>query len=320
MILLAAGARWTWPITPNHQALILWGGWLVTCAIFFSIAGFFHEYYLSMMGAPLAALVAIGIGQLWGLAKEHPKRSAGILGASAVGTIAFQMYTASGFMQKIWWLPIVIALLLIGLIGLTVGLIRQKLIFSTGFSLVCAAMLVTPGIWSAYTNLSASQNQSLPSAYSGGQIGPVTQRGLQIDQTLLSYLQSNTENMKYLMAVPSSMQGADYVIATGRPVLYMGGFMGQDDVVSADDLSRMVNNGELRFIYWDANGRGAEANSEISTWIASACTTVKGFDTSTQNAGAPDGTGPNANNRFFQSDGGPIRNMSVSLYDCGNQQ
>ncbi len=146
------------------------------------------------------------------------------------------------------------------------------------------------------------------------------QRGLQVDQTLLNYLQANTETMKYLMAVPSSMQGADYIIATGRPVLYIGGFMGQDDVVSADDLSRMVNNGELRFIYWDANGRGAEANSEISTWIASACTTVKGFDTSTQNAGAPDGTGPNANNRFFQGDDGPIRNMSVSLYDCGNQQ
>jgi hypothetical protein len=92
------------------------------------------------------------------------------------------------------------------------------------------------------------------------------------------------------------------------------------NVVSADGLARIVNDGELPFIYWDANGRGPEANSEISTRITSACTTVKGFDTPTQNAGTPDGTGPNSNNRFFQSDGGPIRNMSVSLYDCGNQQ
>jgi 4-amino-4-deoxy-L-arabinose transferase-like glycosyltransferase len=320
LILLAAGTRWTWPFTPKHQALVLWGGWLVTCVIFFSVAGFFHEYYLSMMGAPLAALVAIGIGQLWNLAKEHPRLSAGILAASAIGTLASQMYTASVFVQTIWWLPTVTALLLVGLIALTVGLIRQNWIFSTGFSLVCTVMLVTPGIWSVYTNLSASQNQSLPSAYSGRDIGPVTQRSLQIDQTLLSYLQANTANIKYLMAVPSSMQGADYIIATGRPVLYMGGFMGQDDVVSAEDLAHLVNDGELRFIYWDTNGRGPEANSEISTWIASACTTVKGFETSTQNAGAPDGTGPNAKNRFFQSDGGPIRNMSVSLYDCGNQQ
>ncbi len=90
MILLAAGTRWAWPFTSNHQALILWGGWLVTCAVFFSVAGFFHEYYLSMMGAPLAALVAIGISQLWGLAKEHPKRSAVILAVSAIGTLPFR--------------------------------------------------------------------------------------------------------------------------------------------------------------------------------------------------------------------------------------
>jgi 4-amino-4-deoxy-L-arabinose transferase-like glycosyltransferase len=180
-------------------------------------------------------------------------------------------------------------------------------------------MLITPGIWSVYTNLSASQNQSLPSAYSGGAIGPVTQRGLQIDQTLLDYLQDNTKNMEYLMAVPSSMQGADYVIATGRPVLYMGGFSGQDAVVSVEDLAQMVQAGRLRFIYWDANGRGPQANSETSTWIASTCSAVEGFNTSTQNAGAPDGTGQETNNRLFQSDGGPIRNMSVSLYDCASQ-
>lgn len=325
MILLAVGSRWKWPFTQKHQALVLWGGWLVTCAIFFSIAGFFHEYYLSMMGPPLAALVAIGIGQLWNLKKEHPKFSAGILGASVIGTIAFQFYTASSFVQTIWWLPVVVVLLVIGLIALTIALIYQKRMFTTGFALVSAAMLITPGIWSVYTNLSASQNQSLPSAYSGGAIGPVTQRGLQINERLLDYLQTNTQNTKYLMAVPSSMQGADYIIATGRPVLYMGGFMGQDDVVSAEDLARMVNDGELRYIYWNATGRGIGTNSDISSWITSSCTPVQGFDTSTRNAGAPDGIGtnpdattPNSNNRGFPT-GGPQENMLVTLYDCGKQ-
>jgi 4-amino-4-deoxy-L-arabinose transferase-like glycosyltransferase len=318
MILLAIGTRWKWPFTPKHQALVLWGGWLITCAIFFSIASFFHEYYLSMMGPPLAALVAIGIAQLWNLSKGHPKLSAGILGVSTIGTVAFQLHTAGGFVQKIGWLPFVIMLLLMGLIALTISSINQKRNSTVGFSLVCAAMLVTPGIWSVYTNVSASQNQSLPSAYSGGEIGPVIQRGLQINQTLLDFLQTDTANMKYLMAVPSSMQGADYIIATGRPVLYMGGFLGQDHVVSVADLARMVRNGELRFIYWDANGRGPQANSEISAWIKSSCTTVQGFDTSTQNAGAPDGIGTDSNNRPFQTNGGPMRGMSVSLYDCGS--
>lgn len=327
IILLAVGSRLTWPIAPEHQALVRWGGWLATCAVFFSIAGFFHEYYLSMLAPPLAALIAIGIYKLWQLVGKRPWFGSSLLGISAIGTIAFQTYTAGNFIRSIWWLPELIALLVIGLAMLVDSLMLQKMKnrFVLGFVLVTATMFVTPGIWSVLTNLSASQNQSLPSAYSGGSIGPVTQRGLQINQSLLDYLQANTQNMKYLMAVPSSMQGADYVIATGRPVLYMGGFMGQDNVVTADDLARLVSDGELRYIYWNSDGRGGMGtNFDISTWVESSCTPVQGFDTSTQNSGAPDGTrsgdtGTDSNNRFSQNQAGFGKNMQVSLYDCGSQ-
>ena len=55
--------------------LIVWGwgareaGWW--SGAFFSVAGFFHEYYLSMLGAPLAALVGIGAAELWRLRRER---------------------------------------------------------------------------------------------------------------------------------------------------------------------------------------------------------------------------------------------------------
>ena len=64
------------------------------------------------------------------------------------------------------------------------------------------------------------QQQSLPGAYTGQSRGPVDLRGVQVNQQLLNFLQQNTQGMKYLMAVPSAMQGADYVITTGRPVLF----------------------------------------------------------------------------------------------------
>ncbi len=179
-------------------------------------------------------------------------------------------------------------------------------------------MLITPGIWSVYTVLSASQNQSLPSSYSGAGIGPVTQRDIRVNQSLLDYLQTNTQNMKYLIAVPSAMQGADYVLATGRPVLYIGGFNRQDQVVTADELTQMVSAGELRYVYWNGTGRGIGTNSDISSWVASSCTAVQGFDTATRNAGAPDGTTTDQDNGFPQNQGGPQRDMQVSLYDCAH--
>src|SRR5262249_14801790 len=72
MLLLLFRSRWQWPLAPKHQALALWGGWLLTGSIFLSIAEFYHEYYLSIIAAPLAALAGIAIGELWSMLKRHP--------------------------------------------------------------------------------------------------------------------------------------------------------------------------------------------------------------------------------------------------------
>ena len=140
-----------------------------------------------------------------------------------------------------------------------------------------------------------------------------------MNQALLDYLQAGTQDTTYLMAVPSAMQGADYVIATGRPVLYLGGFMGQDRVKTASELARMVADQQLRFIYWDAQGGGgfnsnSSTLSDISAWVRSACTLVQGYDTATQNSGTPDGTPTAAGTgRAPAFNRG---NMQVALYDC----
>ena len=310
-------------IESKHQALILWGGWLLTTGVFFSIAGFFHEYYLSIMAAPLAALVAIGLIELWRLGQKQFWLAAILLTLSTGSTLAFQYFTATSFTQNIWWLPVTIGLFVLGLALWVISAFANQRGPGTifGFAFVIASMFVTPGVWSVLTNLNVSSNQSLPAAYGGGSIGPARQGDLQINQALLAYLQQNTQGMKYLMAVPSSMQGADYVLATGRPVLYLGGFNGQDSVVSANDLANMVKNGELRFIYWYWGGGGGRPNggrSDISSWVASSCKTVQGFETATQNAGAPDGTRagvgtPNNQQSLAQGPGG---DMQVAFYDC----
>lgn len=322
--LLLFGSRWHWPITPNHQGLVLWGGWLLTCVVFFSVAGFFHEYYLSMLAAPLAALVAVGVVQLWRLRKQHPWLAVTLLLTAAGGTLGFQVMTAQSFVKNIWWLPLMLALFAVGALLLIAATISHKLnrLALASFACIVAAILVTPGIWSALTTINTSANQSLPSAYSGQSSGPANRGGLQVNQALLDYLEPLTQNTYYLMAVPSSMQGADYVLATGRPVLYLGGFMGQDQVVTTDELAQMVQQGDLRYIYWNSSGQGSGNQSNISSWVASTCTAVQGFDTATRNTGAPDGTTAGSNSStngqnigFAQS---PGNMQDVSLYECGN--
>jgi hypothetical protein len=85
-------------------------------------------------------------------------------------------------------------------------------------------------------------------------------------------------------------------------------------------LAQLVAGGKLRYIYWDAetgNGFGGRGGNEsdVSGWVTTTCKPVSGFDTETQNAGAPDGTNAaDGTNNFGGSFGG--RSMRVVLYDC----
>jgi 4-amino-4-deoxy-L-arabinose transferase-like glycosyltransferase len=194
--------------------VVLWGGWLLTAAAFFSVAGFFHEYYLAMLGAPLAALVGAGGSEVGRLYREHRWPAAGLLVAAAAATLALQLSTARAYVGMAWWLWVGVAALSLGAAATiaTTAIRPLRRAAPAALALVIAAMLVTPGIWSALTALNASENQSLPAAYSGRASWPANRGGLQVNQALLDYLEPRTQDTTFLMAVPSSMQGSDYVL------------------------------------------------------------------------------------------------------------
>jgi len=176
------------------------------------------------------------------------------------------------------------------------------------------ALLLSPGIWAGLTNVNPSTNQAIPSAYDGHSTGPGKLSGLLVDSALLNYLHENTKGNKYLMAVPSSMQGADYVLATSRPVLYIDGFSSAGQVVSSDQLGEMVSAGELRNIYWGAGFTGGlKGTRGVSDWVKSSCKVVPGFETQTYLSSVPDGTvnevGSNVPGTFGYL-------LPMSLYDC----
>lgn len=321
MVLLVFREKRHWPLAPQHQALVLWGIWLLTDVAFFSIAGFFHQYYLAQLAPPLVALAAIAIIELWHLRESHAWLAVVLLLAVAGITLKFELDTAATFMGTPWWQSVAIGLFVVGgaVLILTTASRLPRLAF-VGVSILMAAILVTPGIWSALTTANPTSNQSLPAAYSGQTSAPANNGSLEINQALLSYLQANTQGMKYLMAVPSSMQGSDYVITTGRPVLYLGGFMGIDQVVDSTQLASLVSDHELRFIYWDSRGNGFGGSltneADLSSWINASCKAVNGYQTTTQNSGAPGGTTSNSTGNNFQNFGG-FGQMQITLYDCG---
>ena len=222
----------------------------------------------------------------------------------------------TSFVRLAWWLFVPMAVFVAGAaVLLVVTGSGQRWASRAGFSCVMAALFITPAIWSGLTTANPSANQSLPAAFDGQTSAPTRPSGLAINPALLSYLQAHTLGEKYLLAVPSAMQGSDYVIASGRPVLYLGGFMGADSVVTPADLAKLAAAGQLRYVYWDAHGRGRFGQQpNIAGWLMQTCRVVPGFEANTSNSGAPGGIG--AAGPEGTSQPGLGASLLVSLYDC----
>ncbi len=309
--------------------LILWGGWLMTCVVFFSmISGIFHAYYVVMLVPALAGVIGGGFGCLWqnqvdgdalsgGSNESRDPQSKGhagngwLLTLGVASTVAFQIYLAWQYGVNEVWMPLAFGLVALATFLLFVTLFRPSpLLLRSAFSLLLSAMLVIPLAWSALT-VTRGSDTNLPAAYGVNGNGRRADRGglahvaapaqsqrEDASDALLSYLEANTVGMKYLVAVESSQVGAKYVIATGRPVLYMGGFGGGDDVVSADDLAQLAADSELRFVLFGSDGRNNK--QDVVQWLQSSCSVVSEF--SQQVGGQFQPQGPNQ--------GGQV------LYDC----
>lgn len=261
MALACSSARIQLPVRSGvHKGLILWGGWLLVCLILFSaVSGIFHAYYTIMLAPPLAGMAGIGFAQLYRWNTGLPRAIAGLILVVLI-TLGFQLFAASQYNECSWWMFGTVLLL-------GAGILLMPLSRRAAYALILSAMLVIPAYWSVMTVLHSPDNH-LPTAYRGrGDQGAFPVRPGP-DVGLLDFLRANTGDVRYLVAAPSAQLGAPYVIATGRPVLYIGGFSGHEDVVTVHDLAALVARGELRYVLY---GRERDSRPDIAAWLVSSC-------------------------------------------------
>jgi len=317
VVLALIGARVKLPVeSAIHKALILWGGWLLTCLVFFSIiSGIFHPYYIMIAVPAFCAMVAVGYTLLWNWGAEKKWRGILLL-LSALVTLLFQYMVMEQFKDRSY-LSVAAGVLLV--IGGILMFTRRR----SAYLAVLSAMLIVPAYWSMMTAFS-NANQTFPTAYQGGTqtIGSTfveNDPNLSANQRILAYLQSNTQDVKYLVAVPSALQGMPLVLTSERPVFYMGGFSGLDHVVDAQGLKEMVARGQLRYIlyaeFFRRPGGSGRGNVDVLKWLKSSCYVVPEFENVivyTRRPAQPD------DNKVLSEDvltAGP-RNDFLTLYLC----
>lgn len=159
-------------ITDKHKEALFWLAWLLPVAAFFSVAGFFHQYYLIMLAPPVAALTGAGFAAMWTAYRERNGWQAWLLPLSVLLTTIFGWYIMQVYNETIgagWSIGELIAGILITVI-LIVMLNRshpwkQGLIIA-GFMV----MLIGPTYW-AFTPITYGGNSMIPAAGPTGSNG-----------------------------------------------------------------------------------------------------------------------------------------------------
>jgi 4-amino-4-deoxy-L-arabinose transferase-like glycosyltransferase len=267
---------------PQQQSLILWGVWLLTMAVFFSAAGFFHQYYLSTLAPAICALFGIGVVVMW-----HDFRSSGwrgwLLPLALVLTALEQIHIIlSDPSWGTWLIPLIaisctIAAVILFATRLVPRLKLDMRVLVTALSMGLLGLLLVSAVWSAIPGLD-NIAADLPTAgptqqFAAGGIGG--NGAANSDTALINYLESHQGSAKYLVAVPSANEASSIILATNKAVMALGGFTGSDPILTTAKLAALVKAGIVRFFLLNGSGSGpGGGQSSLISWVTQHCTTV----------------------------------------------
>ncbi|KGE19507.1 glycosyltransferase family 39 protein [Paenibacillus wynnii] len=279
--------------TQKHKEALFWLAWLVPIMGFFSIAGFFHQYYLIMMAPPIAALAGAGWSELWSLYRDRSGWLSWLLPAATLITAALQWYILHPYDNTIgsgWSIGILLAGAMIALLLAAFKGKEKPFAYAAGLAGLLV-LLIGPMYW-ALTPITYGQNSMIPAAgpTGGNEMGGFQPNAQMLSQmgnagvmpggtnagtrsglnkSLLTYLQSHNTDEKYLFAVMDYNTAAPYIVDEGAKVVILNGFSGSDKVYTADTLEALVESGKVRYFLVSSGGMGGGrgGNSELTTWI-----------------------------------------------------
>jgi hypothetical protein len=298
----------------KRAAYLMWGLWLAVHVVVFSfMSGIIHSYYAVVMAPAIGALVGGGVVELWRF-RERVRWGGVALAVAVTGSaiLAWRLLErtptfAPGLGIAVIALSIPVAVLLITPARL-VG--RRPALVAAGLGL--ALMLAGPVAYAADTVQTAyagGDPSAGPTAADGsgragfGGGGPAggfpggangtdgnfaggngagvglaggPGGGGQVDSALVDYLVANRGSATWIVAVNGANEAGSIELASGLPVMAMGGFSGGDPAPTLAQLQEYAASGRLRYVLIGGDRGGPTgAGSEISSWVTASGTAVE---------------------------------------------
>lgn len=240
--------------TDTQRAQYLaWGGWLLGTGLVFSfMTGLYHDYYTMALAPAIAAVVGIGVTQLW---RHRSTRWVGLtlaLTAAITASWAWVLLDRTpDFAPWLRWAVLVVGLLGSGLMALQV--LRNSLprrVFLAAATLAAAAAIAGPLSYCVQT-LATSHNGGIvtagPSVPGQHMPGPPPGFDKAPSDRLSQLLKANAGDYTWAAATNGSNEAANYQLASGEPVMPIGGFMGSDPSPTLEQFQQYVAKGQVHY-------------------------------------------------------------------------
>lgn len=259
----------------GRAGLVLFGTWmLVGWAVFSFSRGLFHAYYTSAIMPAVAALAAAAVT----MAAERLRTSRAAAAALAGGVAGTALLAWSilghtpAFAPWLRWLVLAAG----ALAALGVGALRlpsgRGARLALGVPTALCAMLALLGGPAAYSIATVGFGRSGANPMAGPRslTPPHGTAARPFDPRLLRYLRANRDGARYILAASGSDFAAPVGLATGAPVVTLGGFDGSNPAPTVAQLAALLRSGQLHFVLLSAPQHSA-ASRRLAAWVASRC-------------------------------------------------
>ncbi|ANE79671.1 glycosyl transferase [Mycobacterium adipatum] len=261
---------------PARAALIIWAGWLAVTAVVFSYAnGIVHSYYTVALAPAIAACLAIGANLLWRNRTRPPCAVA--LAATLLVTVTLAVVLLARRPDWMPWLRPLIAV--VGVAAAVLLLVSARLpgaVAGVVAALAAVSILAGPVAYSVATAAAPHQG-AIPMAgpARGGGFGPGFLHAPEPTPDLAALLTEDADRYTWPAAVVGSNNAAGYQLATGVPVMAVGGFNGTDPAPTLKVFRDLVAQGRIHYFIESrimagarADHGGSEAAVQIADWVA----------------------------------------------------
>lgn len=231
----------------------IFAGWLISYWIVFSAAGGpFHTYYLAALTPALAVLCGIGATELW-YRYRNGERLPLLLAIAATGIWqAWLFYGQTGTAAPVWLLALAgLALALLLFFGyLVVSNARSHVIAAAAaasillpLAAVLSVVLIRPNVVAPVATLAEFIERK--GTEDASRADP--RRRDFARAKLIEFLEKNRGSEKFVIAVENALIAAPLIIATGRPIMTVGGYLGTDPILTPEKLAELRAHGVVRF-------------------------------------------------------------------------